>query len=238
MAVFVKNTFLAVANEDETGTLSRHKRRNKTLPQEWKQSLGPSPACSDTSTTCSPRSSFASSPEDASTLASTLSCQVVNCPCSAARVDEKTDAVSAALHSFLSSFLPAESIKIEKSMIEQSIKVLICVEAADSGLNASRCYQLMQGVKQNLSGSVSYSKGLSLLSARLQKEDYGYSLRSSVACPPEDKENNMCWDVLRKGSCPRRKFCQWYHPQACDMVRFKVVLRCHATKAKVASSAA
>jgi hypothetical protein len=238
MSVFVKNTFLVVANEDETGVLSRHQRRNKTLPQEWKQSLRPGSACSDVSTACSPRSSFASSLEDASALASAVSCQVESCPCNATRIDEKTDAVIADVHSFLSSFLPAESIKIDKGIVEQSIKVLICVEAADAAFNAFRCYQLMQGVKQNLSGSVAYSKGLSLLSARLQKEDYGYSLRSSVACSPEDKENQMCWDVLRKGSCARRQFCRWYHPQACDTVRFKIVIRCHDAKAKAALSIA
>merc|ERR1712107_459928 len=101
----------------------------------------------------------------------------------------------------------------------------IQAEVQDGATTTARCYQVMQGVKQQLNASVAHSQGLSLLSARLQKEDYGYSLRSSVACIPADKEERMCWDVLRKGSCPRRKFCQWYHPQPCDIVKFKVVIR-------------
>merc|ERR1740138_923014 len=114
-------------------------------------------------------------------------------------------------------------------MVDQSRKVLLCVDAQDGALSVSHCYQLMQGVKQHLSSSVAYSEGLNLLSARNQKEDYGYSLRASIACIPEDKAHHMCWDVLRKGSCSKRKFCQWYHPKACDIVKFKIVIRCKGT---------
>merc|ERR1711920_488006 len=102
----------------------------------------------------------------------------------------------------------------------------------DGTLVARQCYQWIQGVKQHLGNIVACSEGLSLLSARVQKEDYGYSLRSSVSCIPEDKANQMCWEVLRKGSCRRHKFCQWYHPQSCDIAKFKIVIRCQGTKAK------
>jgi hypothetical protein len=120
---------------------------------------------------------------------------------------------------------------IEGGVIEQSRKATIYVDAQDGALVASQCYRLMQGVKQHLNNFVVHSEGLGLLSARVQKEDYGYSLRSSVSCVPEDKANHMCWDVLRKGSC-RKKFCQWYHPQSCDIVKFRVVIRCQGVKAK------
>lgn len=124
-------------------------------------------------------------------------------------------------------------MKIEKSMVDQSRKVLICVDAQDGTLSVSRCYQLMQGVKQHLSSSVAHSAGVHLLSSRNQKEDFGYSLRAAIACIPEDKTNRLCWDVLRRGSCPKRKFCQWYHPQACDIAKFKIVIRCQGAKSSI-----
>jgi hypothetical protein len=232
MNVLVKNTFVYVENESVTEMSKRSERRNKTLPREWKCSF------SDVSTEYSPRSSLVSSLEDECIEASEESCQISNCSCTSLRIDAKTDAVTSAVKSFLTACLPAHSAKVEKDMAEGSMKVLIHTEPQDGTLAISRCYQVMQGVKQHLSGYVAHSEGLSLLSARVQKEDYGYSMRSSVACIPADKENQMCWDVLRKGSCPRRKFCQWYHPQTCDVVKFKVVIRCCQAKAKPALAAA
>jgi hypothetical protein len=123
-------------------------------------------------------------------------------------------------------------------MVEQSRKVLVQVESQDGTVTMPRCYQVMQGVKQHLSASVAHSQGLNMLSARVQKEDYGYSLRSSVDCTPADKEDRMCWDLLRRGSCPRRKLCQWYRPQPCDIVKLKVVIRCSQAKVKSGFAAA
>jgi hypothetical protein len=123
--------------------------------------------------------------------------------------------------------LPVDStVKMEKSIAEGSRRVALGADLPDGTLPLSQCYQVMQGVKHHLCVSVAHDEGLTLLSARVQKEDYGYSLRSSVACVPEDKVDQMCWDVLQRGTCPRRKCCHWYHPQACDIVKFKVVIRC------------
>jgi hypothetical protein len=118
-------------------------------------------------------------------------------------------------------------------MIEDSKKVLIVVEPQDTTLSVPRCYELIQGVKQNVGASA--ADGMSVLSARVQKEDHGYSLRSSVVCIPEGKEDQMCWDFLRKGSCRRCNCCHWYHPQACDIMKFKVVIRCRRAAALVAA---
>jgi hypothetical protein len=143
------------------------------------------------------------------------------CPCTTPSIDEKSDAVTSAIYSLLAACLPGHSVKTEKVNDEGARKVLISAGVQDG----RRCYQLMQGVKQQLCGSVAYH-GLNLLSARVQKEDSGYSLRSSVVCVPEDKADQLCWDVLRKGSCSRRQCCRWYHPQVCDIVKFKMVIRC------------
>eukprot|EP00427_Karlodinium_veneficum_P015628 CAMPEP_0169126908 /NCGR_PEP_ID=MMETSP1015-20121227/35714_1 /TAXON_ID=342587 /ORGANISM="Karlodinium micrum, Strain CCMP2283" /LENGTH=238 /DNA_ID=CAMNT_0009190633 /DNA_START=45 /DNA_END=761 /DNA_ORIENTATION=+ len=238
MNVSVKNTFLVVEDEKVMAeTLRRSQRRNKTLPAEWKQHSASS-CCvsSDASTNYSPRGSLASSSEDECVGGSEDSCRIVSCPCAPPCIHAKTDAVTSAVSSFLSARLPGHQAKIEDSIVEQSRRVLICVEAQDGALSVSRCYELMQGVKQHLSCSVAYSEGLSLLSARVQKEDSGYSLRSSVACTPVDKADRMCWDVLRRGCCSRRKFCQWYHPQACDLVKFKIVIRCCRAKGKLSTA--
>merc|ERR1712100_515624 len=66
---------------------------------------------------------------------------------------------------------------------------------------------------------------VSLLSARVQKEDTGYSLRSSIALLPPHAQNCMCWDMYRKGHCPRRSQCRWYHPQESDVARIRVSVK-------------
>jgi hypothetical protein len=226
----VKNTFLHVDIESVIDRSSRNRRQS--LPLDWKPFLpdwkpsrprGAS-ACSDMSTEYSPRDSIVSSSEDECVEASAISCPLSCCPCTPPSVDDRSDAVTSAIHSLLVACLPGDSVKIEKSIAER--RVFISAGVQDGTLTVSRCYQLMQGVKQHLCGSVAHHEGLSLLSARVQKEDYGYSLRSSVACVPEDKAEQMCWDVLQKGSCRKRKCCRWYHPQVCDIVKFKVAIRC------------
>jgi hypothetical protein len=234
MNVTVKNTFLQVEDESILDAAARNQRRNKTMPMQWKQSLPASSVCSEASTAYSPRSSIASSLEDASVVAAAVSSHVACCPCTPSNIDLNTDALTEVLNSLLTACLPGENVKIEKITVEHSRRVLVSVEPQNSDVDLSRCYKIMQGAKQSLCGFVSRSEDLSLLSARLQREDYGYSLRSSVVCIPDDKQNQMCWDVLQKGSCRRRKCCHWYHPQAEDIVKFKVVIRSRGPKAKVA----
>jgi hypothetical protein len=183
---------------------------------------------SEDETTIDP--STGASSEDESTAASIEFEQAVCSPCEPPGLelpgtDAKTDAVTSALHSSLVACLPGDSIKIEKSFAEESRKILILVDV-QHGTRAEG-YHLMQAIKQNLVDLVACSGVMSLLSARVEREDYGYSLRSSVACIPDNKMDQMCFDVLRKGSCPKRRCCPWYHPQACDIVKFKVAMRCY-----------
>jgi hypothetical protein len=178
-------------------------------------------------------STGASSSEDESIAASVEPTHAVCYACAPPGLelpgtDEKTDAVTFAMYSLLAAWLPEGSVKIEKSFAEESRKVLLLVDA-QSGTWAG-CYELMQQLKQNLLDSVARSEALCLLSARVEREDYGYGLRSSVACIPDDKRDQMCFDVLRRGCCPKRKCCPFYHPQACDIVKFKVAMRCYPKK--------
>merc|ERR1712118_45148 len=51
------------------------------------------------------------------------------------------------------------------------------------GLDASvPSYEVIQLVKRSLNSIVSQSATIALLSSRIQKEQWGYSLRSSIAC--------------------------------------------------------
>jgi hypothetical protein len=158
----------------------------------------------------------------------------VCCPCAPPGLelpgtDEKADAITSALYSLLVASLPEDrAVKIERSFSEESRKILFYVDGEDG--TRTGCYELMQVVKATLLDSVARSGVLTLLSARVEREEYGYSLRSSVACIFDDKRDQMCFDVLRKGSCSKRMCCPWYHPQPCDIVRFKVAMRCYPKK--------
>jgi hypothetical protein len=179
--------------------------------------------------------SIASS-EDESIMVSVESKHIASCPCKPPGlelpiIDAKTDAVTSALQSMLVACLPGDSVKIEKSLVDESRRVLILADA-QHGTRVG-CYEIMQELKQHLSEFVTRSEGLTLLCSRVGREDYGYSLRSSVACIPEDKIDQICWDVLRKGSCPKRKCCHWYHPQAGDIVKFTVHMRCVVESEKI-----
>merc|ERR1712146_217528 len=66
---------------------------------------------------------------------------------------------------------------------------------------------------------------VALLSARVQKEDAGYSLRSSVAYAPKEAEDRLCWDLFQRGCCPRRQQCRWYHPESSDTGKIKISIK-------------
>jgi hypothetical protein len=181
-------------------------------------------------------SSAASSSEDESIAASVEATHGVRYPCvppglELPGTDGKTDGVTLALHSLLVACLPGDSVKIEKSFEEESRKILVLVDA-QNGTKAG-CFELMQQLKLNFLDLVARSEALRLLSVRVKREEYGYSLRSSVACIPDDKRDQLCFeDMLRRGSCPNRRRCPQYHPQACDIVKFKVAMRCYPNPKK------
>lgn len=190
-------------------------------------------AAQDENTTDTSTGSFtntnASFSEDESSAASIVSIHGDSCPCeppglALSVIDVRTDEVTWALHSLLLSRLPADTIKIEKSIVEESRKVMILVNVYDGAM--PKCYELIHEIKQQLFDLVAHSMVLGLVSARVQKETayLGYSLRSSVACIPEDKMDRVCWDAFR--GCCRKRDCRCYHPQPDDMITLKVTIRC------------
>jgi hypothetical protein len=144
-------------------------------------------------------------------------------------VDAKADKFASLIESTICSRLRGHDVKPpEKSIAEGSRRMEIYAEPRDGAVAPPRCFEVMEQVTDEIRASVE-KEGLSLLSARVDKKVfggsvYGYKLRSSVACIPEDKLGQICWDVLQKGSCRRRKCCH-YHPQPCDVVKFSVVIR-------------
>jgi len=141
--------------------------------------------------------------------------------------DSRTDAVVNAAYLALVSCGQLKRVTMENGIQGQS-PTLLCAQLKGSphAANASaRCYDAMQLVKQSLEAITSQLPTVSLLSARVQKEDFGYSLRASIACLPEGAEGSMCWDMFQKGYCGRRSQCRWYHPQDSDVSKLKVTIR-------------
>jgi hypothetical protein len=122
--------------------------------------------------------------------------------------------------------LPAHvNVDIKKDLTCESQRILLSVDLQNCTRSASKPYDITQIVRQALQCGVAGTGSSALLSARVQKEETGYSLRSSVACFPVCKRNSICWDFLQKGSCPRRNTCRWHHPSSTDIVKFKIVIR-------------
>lgn len=141
-----------------------------------------------------------------------------------APADERMDAVANAAFLVLLSCGQLHSIKIEKGTRGQSA-TLISAEMQQGPRASARCYDIMHIVKQSLEAITARLPTVALVSARVQKEDCGYSLRSAIACLPDGVEDRVCWDLFRKGYCPRHKQCPWYHPRSTDMHRIKVNIK-------------
>jgi hypothetical protein len=133
--------------------------------------------------------------------------------------------LTSAIQASIAMRLPATSVSIEKVTTEESTKGTVFAEVPIGSLSISQCYDAMQQARQTLADAASRSDALILLSARVQKEDSGYSLRSSVACVPSNVHDKVCWEIVRHGSCPRNKCCKWWHPQAVDLIKLKIVIR-------------
>jgi hypothetical protein len=131
--------------------------------------------------------------------------------------------VNAAYYALLSS---GQTHKIKIDQGAQGSSSTLIVAELQSG-HRSRCYDVVHAARRALEDVTSNSKSVALLSKRVQRDDRGgYSLRSSVACIPEDMEDRVCWDLFQKGHCPRRTTCKWYHPQESDIFKVKIVVRC------------
>jgi len=140
-------------------------------------------------------------------------------------METRLGAVTYAVYLALLSSGQACEVKIEKGTQGVS-PTLIAAELQKGPASLSRCYDAIHLARQSLEEITTRLNSMALLSKRVQKEDHGYSLRSSVACVPCGAEDYKCWDLFNNGSCPRRSKCQWYHPQECDIARVKISIRC------------
>jgi hypothetical protein len=117
--------------------------------------------------------------------------------------------------------------------VQGTSPTLIVAELQNGPRSHSRCYDAVHVARRALEEVASQTKSVSVLSKRVQKDDRGYSLRSSIACIPPGEEDRTCWDLFHRGRCPRRKNCCWYHPEETDMHRVKVNIRCTEETASV-----
>merc|ERR1712118_182688 len=97
--------------------------------------------------------------------------------------DMQMDVVTSCIQAALASSGQTRHIKVEKG-INRASSTGISAELYH-GLDASvPSYEVIQLVKRSLNSIVSQSATIALLSSRIQKEQWGYSLRSSIACVP------------------------------------------------------
>jgi len=146
----------------------------------------------------------------------------------------KFDAAANAVYLALASCGQTHTTKIEKGLNGKST-TLISAELRRGTCPTSRCYDVVHLARQALEEVTTHLDAIFLLSKRIERSEGGYSLRSSVACIPKEAEDRMCWDLFRKGNCPRRCKCQWYHPQEADIVRIKVTVKCTEETSGVSS---
>jgi hypothetical protein len=134
-------------------------------------------------------------------------------------MDTRLDAVTNAIYLALVSCGQIGHVNVEKNLGQPT--------SITAELRSGSCtyYDAVHLARQSLEEITKRLTAVYLLSKRVQKEDRGYTLRSSVACIPAGYEDMMCWDLFNKGACPRRCKCQWYHPQDSDIGRFKVTIK-------------
>jgi hypothetical protein len=85
-------------------------------------------------------------------------------------------------------------------------------------------HEIVEKVRRVLYAQTSLPDGVGLINVRTRKDNRWHSLRASIVCLPPDTEDRVCWDLLNKGVCPRRKQCRWYHPQERDITKIKVII--------------
>merc|ERR1719498_1217910 len=91
--------------------------------------------------------------------------------------------------------------------------------------SSAQTYEVMHLAKGALEAITAQLHTVALLSARVQKEDAGYSLRSSIGYAAKEAEDRLCWDLFQRGCCPRRHQCRWYHPESSDIGKVKISIR-------------
>lgn len=144
------------------------------------------------------------------------------CRCHQAHVTGKADKIVERICSTLSSVSQILNTEVQKDLPGR-YPLLILAELQNGPLAS---HDVMHLIRRAFAEVTSHLQSTSVLSSRLQREETGYSLRVSVACLPESQEDNVCWDMFRKGHCRRRSLCRWYHPQEQDIIKMKVTMKC------------
>jgi hypothetical protein len=145
--------------------------------------------------------------------------------CSPQEADDKMDAIVSAINLQLKKINPSYVVIAKTTTTEDCRKVAVSAELQGSMATGSKPYHVVQSVKQSLQYFVNRVGSAGLVSARVQKEDVGCSLRASIAYYPDDQRDKMCWDMLRHGHCPRRQLCRWNHPNPTEVIKLKVVIK-------------
>lgn len=144
-------------------------------------------------------------------------------------VNTRANALVNAVHSAVLSCGRAQQVTIDRDFQGSDGKPTMLISAeVEDGLHASsRSYDVVHVAKQALDAAVAQTKTVKFVSARVQKEDSSYSLRSSIACVPEGVQDRLCWDMFQKGYCNRGMQCRWTHLKntQCDIVRVKVSVK-------------
>jgi len=135
--------------------------------------------------------------------------------------ETREDAVVNAVHLALKSCGRANHITVDRGSDGRS-STLISAQVS----NSAQTYEVLHLAKRALEAITGQLHTVAMLSARVQKEDAGYSLRSSIAYVPKESEDRMCWDLFQKGCCPRRHQCRWYHPESSDIGKIKISVKC------------
>jgi hypothetical protein len=189
--------------------------------------------------------------QDRSDVDSDASCHERCRPCISPR-DAMADEISSLIVREIHLRLPEHHVKSPEKSIDAKgfMRVKIWGTPPDgAAIEKGLCYDVLQDIEHECRALFgSQSSSLIYTSARVglqgyceEGEDvdtsaslktrkekgkvYGYRLRPSVACIPEDKKGQLCRNVLRKSRCPNQRWCRFYHPQPCDFVKFSVVIR-------------
>mmetsp|Transcript_3969 Transcript_3969/g.6430 ORF Transcript_3969/g.6430 Transcript_3969/m.6430 type:complete len:484 (-) Transcript_3969:353-1804(-) len=133
--------------------------------------------------------------------------------------DTKMNAVVSAAQLVLIACVPPQSLRLEQEGTTTSISI----DLNEGPAATLPPHEILQLASQALE-SVVARVGSTILSSRIRKQARGYNLQTVVACWPQGCEEGMCWDLLTKGSCPRRGRCRWHHPQPENTMRINVIM--------------
>jgi hypothetical protein len=137
--------------------------------------------------------------------------------------ETRMNAIVSAAHLLLVSCVPGQCLKVEQELTGKATTSFIIDLKRDS-TSASTAEDIVQLVKKALDDVVKRVGLATVLNAKVCKNNSGCNLYSTIVCWPQGLEENMCWDLLNTGSCPRRKKCRWHHPQPSEKMRINVLI--------------